>query len=383
MEKLYENNSFLQNFKGQVTECTPVEDGYLIVLNQTGFFPEGGGQNCDIGYLDQCQVEDVFEKDGVVFHKTKESLTVGATVTGQINWQRRFDYMQQHSGEHIVSGIVHRKFGYNNVGFHLGDDYVTLDFDGTLTEENLKQVEEEANRAVFENRKITVTYPSKEQLKTIDYRSKIDIPGQVRLVTVEGYDICACCAPHVNETGSIGLIKITGCQKYKSGVRLNIACGFRALKDYRTQWENTKAISVLLSVKQDETAGAVSNLYKDNQQLKYQVMAAKEQAIIERLKTMDMNQEYICLFEASMEQAVMKRVFNAMKDNAKGYFALFSGNDLEGYKYFIGAKVGDAKAVGDVLKARFQCQGGGNQEMIQGFVKADEKQLKEVFMEIK
>lgn len=199
--KLYENDSYMKKFTAVVLNCIPDGDYFQVVTDKSAFFPEGGGQNADTGFLGDARVLDVQEKDGIVYHKTDRPLEPGTDVEGEIDWEKRFSNMQQHSGEHIVSGIVHRKYGYDNVGFHLGDENVTLDFNGPLTKEDLSQIERDANRAVFENRAITVSYPSKDALALLTYRSKIEIDGQVRIVTVDGYDVCACCAPHVARTG--------------------------------------------------------------------------------------------------------------------------------------------------------------------------------------
>ena len=192
-EKLFYEDSHLKEFDAAVCACLPDKDRYRVVLDRTAFFPEGGGQYADTGYLDGVEVLDVREKEDIVYHITERPLKEGAKVHGRINWEERFEKMQQHSGEHIVSGIVHEQFGYNNVGFHLGSDYCTLDFDGALTKEQLKEIERKANKAVFENVDVQVSYPSKKDLATFDYRSKIELEGQVRIVTIPGYDVCACC----------------------------------------------------------------------------------------------------------------------------------------------------------------------------------------------
>ena len=218
-EKLYYQDSYLSEFEAEVLSCVPKGNKYEVVLSRTAFFPEGGGQTADTGVLvsgqQRIQVLDVQEKDGVVLHETDGLLEAGAVVQGELNFQERFLKMQEHTGEHIISGIVHRRFGYQNVGFHLGKEEVTMDYDGPLTEEELRQIEYEANRAVAENIPIVILEPSKEELPHIFYRSKMEIEGQVRIVQIPGYDSCACCAPHVKTTGSVGMIKITGAIRYK------------------------------------------------------------------------------------------------------------------------------------------------------------------------
>ena len=248
-EKLFYEDSHLKEFTAKVISCKPYKEQYKVVLDRTAFFPEGGGQYADTGMLDDVRVLDVHEKEGIIYHTTEKALEAGKTVTGKINWEERFEKMQQHTGEHIVSGLVHERFGYNNVGFHLGSDYCTMDFDGTLTKEQLREIELAANQAVWKNIDIVVTYPSKEELANMDYRSKIEIEGQVRIVTVPGYDVCACCAPHVKKTGEIGMLKLVNMVNYKGGERITMLCGVRALKDYEAKDANGKEISALLCAK--------------------------------------------------------------------------------------------------------------------------------------
>ena len=230
-EKLFYNDSHLSKFTAMVLECEPYEkkEGcYAVELDRTAFFPEGGGQYADTGKLKDAKVSDVREKNGRILHITDQPFEAGEIVEGEIDWETRFMKMQQHTGEHIVSGIVHARYGFNNVGFHLGTEDCTMDFDGEISKEALQEIELEANRAVWKNLTIEVSYPSKEELEELDYRSKIEIEGQVRIVSVPGYDICACCAPHVERTGEIGMIKLVNMQRYKGGVRVTMLCGSRA-----------------------------------------------------------------------------------------------------------------------------------------------------------
>lgn len=377
--KLYENDGYLQQFNAKVISCESKGDFFEIVVDKTAFFPEGGGQNPDLGYLSDVQVLDVKERQGIIYHKTRRPLAAGAEITGQIDWQRRFDYMQQHSGEHIVSGIVHKKFGYDNVGFHLGDAVVTLDFNGSLSQADLDSVEWEANQAVFENRNVIISYPDKETLKQLEYRSKIDIDGQVRIVAVDGYDVCACCAPHVTKTGEIGLIKILSCQKYKGGVRVSIACGFRALSDYRMKQKNIGDISVLLSAKTEGTAEAVTKLHQDMQAVKYQLGAMQEKLMLTRIAQLDAQAENVCLFADAMETVIMRKAVNAMTAAHSGYCALFVGNDQQGYKFLIGSASGDSRVVLNALKADLPCRGGGSREMVQGQITGTQNAIETAF----
>ena len=213
--------------------------------------------------LGDVKVLDVREEDGRILHITDAPLETGIRVRGILDWEERFMKMQQHTGEHIVSGLVHSRFGYTNVGFHLGSEDCTMDFNGEITPEELAQIELEANRAVWKNLKVETVYPPRDELARMEYRSKIEIQGAVRIIVIPGYDRCACCAPHVKETGSVGLIKIVGAVHYKGGMRVSILCGFRALKDYRMKERNVTEISNLLSAKQEDTAQAVEHLRQE------------------------------------------------------------------------------------------------------------------------
>lgn len=224
-ERLYYQDSHLREFDAQVLACAPGKHGFDVVLDRTAFYPEGGGQPGDTGTLGGVPVTDTHERDGEIVHYCEQPLTPGAHVRGVLNWQRRFDLMQQHSGEHLVSGIIHRRFGYDNVGFHMGAEMITIDLSGLLTPEQLREVEREANEAVCRNLPVEITYPDAETLRTIPYRSKKELTGEVRIVTFPGVDICACCGTHVKATGEIGLIKIFTCEKFHEGVRLEMLCG--------------------------------------------------------------------------------------------------------------------------------------------------------------
>lgn len=377
--KLYENDSYMKKFTAVVLNCIPDGDYFQVVTDKSAFFPEGGGQNADTGFLGDARVLDVQEKDGVVYHKTDRPLEPGTDVEGEIDWEKRFSNMQQHSGEHIVSGIVHRKYGYDNVGFHLGDENVTLDFNGPLTKDDLSQIERAANQAVFENRAITVSYPSKDALALLIYRSKIEIDGQVRIVTVDGYDVCACCAPHVARTGEIGLIKITNCQSYKGGVRLNILCGCRALSDYARKQESISKISAQLSAKPEEAAEAVEKLGQDIYTLKGRLMALQEVLVSEKIASLPTACENVCIFADELDAPAMRRAVNQMTERHKGFCGIFVGNDSDGYRYNIGSRGQDAREAAKLLAQAGSLRGGGSPEMIQGRIQAKKAAIETVF----
>lgn len=366
--KLYDLEPYGTQFDAEVLSCEPHNDSdsYDIILDQTLFFPEEGGQNCDGGTLDGQPVLDVQIKDGVIRHTVSASFLPGTRISGQINWNMRYSNMQQHSGEHILSGLVHSHFGFDNVGFHLGRQNVTLDFNGFLSDEQLEQMETLANEAIYQNLGITACYPPKEELDALTYRSKIEIEGPVRIVTIPGYDICACCAPHVKQTGEIGIIKITDAVKYKGGIRLNILCGSRALTDYRQKQRQTAEISALLSARQDAVTDAVHRLKNDNFNLNGQLLSLQEQILEQKAALIPADTENLCLFEEQMESISHKKYANLLLKKCTGICAVFVGTEETGYRYIIASVSQDVRPVQEILKQKLQAKGGGSREMVQG-----------------
>lgn len=384
-EKLFYEDSYIKEFQARVLSCRERNGGYQAVLTRTAFFPEGGGQSADTGFLytkegEEIRVTDVHEKDGVVYHHISQPVQEGTEVRGKLDFQERFSKMQQHTGEHILSGLVNRHFGYRNVGFHLGTQEVTMDYNGVLTEEDLRQIEYEANEAVAENIPVKVLYPSKEELKNITYRSKIEIEGQIRIVQIPGYDSCACCAPHVKETGSVGLIKIVGAVHYKGGMRVSILCGFRALKDYRMKERNVTEISNLLSAKQEDTAQAVEHLGQELNRQKEKNKALQERYValcLENIRKNTEPEENIFLFEEELDPGARRDFVNKGMEITRGLAGVFVGTDDSGYQYVLGSRRPDIQETGKKLNARFQGKGGGRPPMVQGSLKGKEQEIRE------
>lgn len=266
--RLYYENVYIKEFDAKVLKCREGENGYEIILDESAFYPEGGGQPCDVGSLGEAEVKDVQEKDGELIHYVDKALKEGSQVHGKINWERRFDLMQQHSGEHMVSGLVHEKYGYNNVGFHMGSDVITIDFSGVLNEEQLQEIEDRVNQKIWENAPVQITYPSESELENIPYRSKKELTGQVRIVEFPGTDICACCGTHVAYTGEIGAVKFLSVVKFRQGVRVEMISGKRVIDYFSKIAKENSKVSVLLSAKPQETSKAVERLQEENFRLK-------------------------------------------------------------------------------------------------------------------
>jgi len=376
-EKLYYIDSHMKEFEATVLECFQDKKCWKIVLDRTAFFPEGGGQCADTGYLNDVRITDVHEKDGVIFHYAEREIPAGSTVAGHLDWEQRFSNMQQHSGEHIISGLVHRTFGYDNIGFHLGRENVTMDFNGTFAEGELEDIETRANVVVWSDLDIRVEFPDAETLKTLEYRSKIELENDVRIVTIPGADVCACCAPHVSRTGEIGLIRIVDVQHYKGGTRVSILCGDRALRDYRKKQDNVYRISVALSAKQEQTADAVLKQKEELTAMKEAYARAMGELIVYRAEAVAETEGTICLFEGNSDAKALRELVNLLTPKAGKAAAVFSGDDVNGYRYIIGSKNMDVRTISKDMNGKLNGRGGGSKEMVQGTVFASEQAIKE------
>ena len=380
--RLYDADAYQTEFEATVLACEEVEkkDGkvYQVWLDQTLFFPEEGGQSPDMGTIDGVEVLDVQIKNEVITHTLAAPLTVGTTVKGVVDWKHRFYNMQQHSGEHIFSGIVHKKFGYDNVGFHLSDSIVTMDFNGVISPKEITEIEEKVNQAIIENIPVEVSHPSKEELKELDYRSKIEIEGQVRIVTIPGYDVCACCAPHVRRTGEIGSLKVMNAQSYKGGVRVSILCGFRALDAFRQKADIITELMAEFSTSQDAILDNVKKLKGANQTMKNQLAAAKQELMEYKVSAIPEDSENAILFEADLETPVVRGVVNGLVEKFAGISAVFVGNDENGYQFIVGSKNKDCRQIAATLREKLSARGGGSDKMIQGSVAATQLQIEEL-----
>lgn len=383
-EKLFYGDSHLKEFTAEVISCEKRDGHYEVELNKTAFFPEGGGQYADTGVLDGMQVCDVQERDGRIFHVMKGKsedvpghFAAGRKVSGRIDWEERFMKMQQHTGEHIVSGLVHARFGYNNVGFHLGSEDCTMDFNGTVTNEELRKIEQEANRAVWKNLPVEVLYPSEDELASMEYRSKIEIEGQVRIVVIPGYDVCACCAPHVKHTGEIGLIKLTNVQRYKGGVRVTMLCGVRALLDYEEKQKEVQSVSAMLCARENEIAEAVEHLRKECGDLKQEIGEKEKKLIRYRADMVPDEEKVVCIFADEFAGESMRHLMNRVLEKDRILCAVFSGSDRDGYRYVIGSKEIDVRALSGEFNGAFSGRGGGRPEMVQGTAQGEENEMRE------
>lgn len=373
-EKLYDIDSHLKEFTATVIDSYQKADGYVTVLDRTAFFPEGGGQASDIGYINDAEVYDVRIQDGIIYHYTTKPFKKGETVLGKLDFERRFDFMQQHSAEHIVSGIAHKYYACENVGFHLGEDIVTLDFDKSLTREDILRIEALSNEAVFKNVGIKAYYPDSEALKAIEYRSKKEIEGAVRIVEIEGVDSCACCAPHVNFSGEIGLIKLLGFERLRGGVRIELKAGRRALEDYNEKYLNVSKISSALCVKQNETADAVERLQKQLSDMKFELTGVKKQILLSKAESFVPEKYVTALFEEALEIKDLQYLADALYKKSGGVRAVFSPIS-DGFSFAICGDEAKLSKFFKAFKESFSVRGGGRGTMVQGTVVTTKDEL--------
>ena len=379
--RLYDNDAYATEFEATVLSCEPKADTdnlYEVVLDKTLFFPEEGGQSPDKGVINGINVVDVQIKNGVITHTVDAAISAGSHVAGKIDWQHRFYNMQQHSGEHIFSGIVHSRFGFENVGFHLSDSIVTMDFSGVISPEDIADVEREVNVAIIKNIPIEITYPSKAELESLEYRSKIEIEGQVRIVTVPGYDVCACCAPHVKRTGEIGMLKVMNYQNYKGGVRISILCGFRALEAFRQKSEIISELMGIFTTNQEAIVDNVTKLKVANQSLKSELGTAKAELMDYKIASLPTDIDNAILFEADLDSNAARGCVNKLVEKYSGVSAVFTGNDDNGYSFIIGSKNVDCNNIAAALRNKLEARGGGKPVMVQGSVKAARKDIEKV-----
>lgn len=388
-EKLYDKDAYATCFEAQILQVESVKKELCIILDKTLFFPEEGGQNCDKGILTLNGVEyevkyvGLEKRDGVdvICHYVDEAamtntLCVGVKVQGKIDWSDRYDKMQNHSGEHILSGIIHNEFGFDNIGFHLNDELFTMDFNGVITKEQLEFLEKRANEIVLENVSIYGEYLPDEELTVLEYRSKKEIEGAVRIVTIEGYDKCACCAPHVKSSIEIGVIKIVKAENWKGGMRLTVLCGNRAYKDYAKKHEILQNLSRSFSTSEDKVSEVVEGLKNNLADLEFKMAVLECQMATEKLL-----QNSVQFFDVLSPKALTKAMDDAMKQKPSELFMAFAGNDENGYRYMVGSMEQNVEEVGKMLREKLGAKGGGRGTMVQGMVNAKKAEILEVCSE--
>ena len=379
--KLYYEDSMLKSFTATVTGCESCPKGWAVTLDQTAFYPEGGGQACDTGTLDHARVLDVREEAEQVIHLCDTPLPVGAQVTGTLDWARRFDLMQQHTGEHIVSGIIHARYGYHNVGFHMGADVVTIDFDGPIPADALADIEAQANQILWQDVPVSCWCPPAEELPGFSYRSKKQLDWPVRLVQIPQADLCACCGVHVPRAGQVGIIKLLSCVKFHQGVRIEMVCGGRALDILSRVYEQNRQVSQAFSAKLMQTGQAAQKMNEALAAEKYR-SAGLEKQLFSMIARQYQNAGDVVRFETDLSPAAIRELADAIAGCCGGTAAVFCGTDEDGYQVCLVNKESDIKELGNAMNQALQGRGGGKPGYFQGSVRAARNQIEAFFRQL-
>ena len=378
--KLYYEDSHLRTFTAEVLSCEKTEKGWEVTLDATAFYPEGGGQAADTGVLNGVRVADTREREETVVHFCEAALEVGSSVEGIIDWEPRFHRMQQHSGEHIVSGIINRRYGYHNVGFHMGSDIITIDFDGVIPAEDLAELEAEANSAVWQNLPVKCWYPSREELPNVFYRTKRALPWPVRIVEIPGFDSCACCGTHVKATGEIGLIKLFTVMGFRGGTRMEMSCGKSALKLLNLAYEQNRQVSQAFSAKMEETGAAARRMNEVEAALKYRIVGLQNK-VFSGIAAGCAGKGDVLHFEADLDNTAVRDLADAIADSCGGTAAVFSGSDEGGYAFCLVTRNGDLRQLGKEMTKALNGRGGGKPVFQQGRVQAKKAEIEAFFSE--
>lgn len=380
MNELFYRDEYAREFDAEVISCQKGKKGYEVVLSDTAFYPEGGGQPADRGTLGQVNVLDVKRRNGEILHITDAPLELGMTVHGILDWERRFDHMQQHSGEHILSGVVHAQFGYDNVGFHMNDEVVTVDFNGPITWEEAMELEDKVNAYIWTDAESRELYPSEEELKAMDYHSKIELKGKVRLVEYPGSDLCACCGTHVAHTGEIGLMKILSVSRHKDGVRMEMLFGGRAMKDYDRKHLLNTEFSCRLSAKPYETGEALQRVLDEMNAMKFRMQAMNERYYAMRATSIPVGEPVIFFNEPGMSMVEIRKFCDYLISTGKVKTAMIiSPKDKESVNYVMGSADLNMRDVGKLLNEELHGRGGGRPEMVQGSFQAEAEAVEQAF----
>ncbi len=373
MNELFYHFPYQKEFTSKVRSCVKMQNEYAIELEDTLFYPEGGGQPCDIGTLDQAEVVDVQRIDGQIVHFCTQPLQEGSEVKGVIDWDRRFDFMQQHSGEHIVSGLIHEAFGYENVDFHMGD-VIQIDIDGPMSEEQAEDIFTKANEMVYQNVPIAISFPTAEELAAIPYRSKKELTGKVRIVTIPGADICACCGTHVARTGEIGLITMLSIKKHKKGVRIEMVCGKRAYAHLKRIQKENDTISHLLSAEVNQTSTSVSELLARYQSTIAELRNVQYAQVEEQMKQLEPSAVTL-LFTQHLDRKQMITASNTLLQNKMGKVVGICNKEEQGYSYVLMSEEIPLKKYAQIWNQELQGRGGGKDDMVQGTFQSTKEEI--------
>lgn len=382
MNELFYRDAYVKEFEGMVVSCEKYKDGYGIVLDDTAFYPEGGGQPGDTGYLNDIAVFDTKRIDDRVVHMTKEPIAAGTSVHGVLDWNKRFANMQAHTGEHLFSGIVHHLYGYDNVGFHMGE-VIQVDFNGPLSWNDARRVERLANQAVWRNEPVQIQYPDAQALAMMDYRSKKELQGKIRIVTVGNEDVCACCGTHVRFTGEIGLLKVLTCEKHKDGVRLTMLAGAKAYAYMSMLFEQGQKISHLLSVPMEQLASSVKKLQAEDAAALGKLQQLIRNDLLQKTEQADIREGLVTVFGEGVNRNDLR--FCAKQSLLRDEVQTIAVCSLEAdgsCSYLIMSKCLPLRTLCRQLNQLLDGRGGGSDELIQGTFRKERKEIERVLKEV-
>lgn len=380
-EKLFYTDAYATKFTASILSCQKTEEAYYhIILDRTMFYPEGGGQPADQGVLGDATIFDVHEKNGEIIHYSDKPLEVGTEIEGEIDWARRFDLMQNHSGEHILSGIICEKYDCDNVGFHMGKDRITIDFNTQIDVGDFDWLEKRANEAIWNNTPLEIDYPSREDLKFLNYRSKIEILGEVRIVRAGEYDCCACCGTHVRSAGEIGMIKMIGAQNYKGGTRIELLCGKRALLHYGSIHNVASEVGRVLSVPEEKIEDAVNKLIMERDGLTQELKKWKWQFFLAKIERLPDDDENVLIVGDGLSGKDMTALADLVAEKNNGRAMVLTPSE-SGFAFVLVSRKLDAKEIAEELKKCFDCKGGGKEQAIQGKLGGNKEEIINYFKE--
>ena len=375
---LYYEDGYLSRFSSRVVSCEPQGDLWAVTLEATAFYPEGGGQAGDTGTLNGIPVLDTQEQGDRVVHLCGQPLEPGETVEGIIDFDRRFDLMQQHTGEHMLSGLIHRRYGYHNKGYHVGAEFVTVDFDGVIPQEDIPSLEKELNEAVWRNLPVKCWIPSPEELPEVTYRTKRPLPWPVRIVEVPGCDSCACCGIHVGSTGAVGVIKILTTMGFRGGTRLEMVSGRRAWAAMNDAYEQNRQVSQAFSAQLNQTGDAARRMNEVVSELKCRITQLQRQQI-SSVANSYVNQGDVLHITDGLDPVLVRELADAIAEVCGGTAAVFSGTDEGGYSCCVVTRSGDLRSLGKAMNAALNGRGGGKPNCHQGKVSCTRAEIEAFF----
>ena len=374
-EKLFAANSLLRVCTAQVTACTEMAGKYLIELDRTVFFPEGGGQLSDQGLLDEVRVSHVSTKEGHIYHHCDQPLAVGSQVMAQLDWPLRLDRMQQHCGEHLLSWACWKLFGANNVGFHMHEDWVAIDLDKMLTREQLYEAELLTNQVIWENRPITVSYVDSKEAANLPGMRKFNdkLEGQLRIVAVEGADVCTCCGTHPPATGMVGSVQLVKAEKHKQGIRVEFLCGRRALLAARRQNQLLLELSNQFSTQVEQVPDHVEKLTREVQSLKERLKGQTLQLLQAQLQKAyqqaPLRADGVRLVALVTEEPQAAKLLATSIESLEQAVVLVINPNPQRLSYLVALgknTAGDCREYGKLLNEAWGGRGGGKPNSVQG-----------------